>query len=202
LICKGDLTKRSRDGRRHFQPVLRMLADNASDENEKRRLLELCSAQGNEEFTQFVRQAGLSFADLLFAFPSCRPPVDRCLELLPRLMPRPYSVTCSRERNRRRVRFAFSMLHFEPIDGRRYSRHGVASDWLASLKVGDQVQVMLKEPSRFRLPPLSNSCSDVRRIPLIMIGPGTGVAPYLSFLQHILLVTPIYFHPKWFCIAA
>uniref|UniRef100_F1KY31 Methionine synthase reductase n=1 Tax=Ascaris suum TaxID=6253 RepID=F1KY31_ASCSU len=168
------------------RPLLRTLAEYASDPGEKRRLLELCSAQGNQEFIEFVRQAGLSLADILFAFPSCRPPVDRLLEHLPRLMPRPYSVASSSERSRRRVRFAFSMLHFDAVDGRRYPRHGLASDWLASLRIGDHVKIMLKEASRFRLPPPTLAKADVRRIPLIMVGPGTGVAPYLSFLQHIL----------------
>uniref|UniRef100_F1KZJ6 Methionine synthase reductase n=2 Tax=Ascaris TaxID=6251 RepID=F1KZJ6_ASCSU len=168
------------------RPLLRTLAEYASDPGEKRRLLELCSAQGNQEFIEFVRQAGLSLADILFAFPSCRPPVDRLLEHLPRLMPRPYSVASSSERSRRRVRFAFSMLHFDAVDGRRYPRHGLASDWLASLRIGDHVKIMLKEASRFRLPPPILAKADVRRIPLIMVGPGTGVAPYLSFLQHIL----------------
>uniref|UniRef100_A0A914ZRI6 Methionine synthase reductase n=1 Tax=Parascaris univalens TaxID=6257 RepID=A0A914ZRI6_PARUN len=168
------------------RPLLRTLAEYASDPGEKRRLLELCSAQGNHDFTEFVRQAGLSLADILSAFPSCRPPIDRLLEHLPRLMPRPYSVTSCSERNRRRVRFAFSMLHFDAVDGRCYPRHGLASDWLASLRLGDHVKIILKEASRFRLPPPTLAKADARRIPLIMVGPGTGVAPYLSFLQHIL----------------
>ncbi len=60
-----------------FQPLLRVLADYTSDLAEKRRLLELCSSQGVEEFTTFVRQAGLTLADVLHAFPSCLPPVER-----------------------------------------------------------------------------------------------------------------------------
>ncbi|MFH4974200.1 hypothetical protein AB6A40_000909 [Gnathostoma spinigerum] len=167
------------------RPLLRVFAENASDEKEKRRLLELCSSQGVDEFTKFIRQAGLSIADVFFAFPSAQPPVDRLIELLPRLMPRPYSVACSQKRWRRRVRFTYSMLNFPVGEGRAYPRHGLASDWLASLKVGDEIKIMLKAPSSFRFPPPLFSSLNVETLPLLMIGPGTGVAPFLSFLQEI-----------------
>ncbi|KHJ82283.1 hypothetical protein OESDEN_18025 [Oesophagostomum dentatum] len=61
------------------RPVLRALAESASNEQEKRRLLELTSAQGLSEFNDFVRQPGLSLADILFAFPSLRPSPDRLI---------------------------------------------------------------------------------------------------------------------------
>ncbi|EYB98390.1 hypothetical protein Y032_0131g1595 [Ancylostoma ceylanicum] len=45
---------------------------------------------------------------------------------------------------------------------------------------------MHKEPARFRLPPPSIPSSDAARMPLLMIGPGTGVAVFLAFCQHLL----------------
>lgn len=41
-----------------IQPVLRICADGAQNEDEKRRLLELCSAQGLADFTNYVRKVG------------------------------------------------------------------------------------------------------------------------------------------------
>lgn len=167
------------------RPLLRSLAEQTRDEGEKRRLLELCSAQGSKDFATYVQQAGLSLADLLFAFPSCQPSPDRLMELLPRLQPRPYSVACSKTRWGSRLRFIYSLMLFPVENGRRYERYGLASGWLAGLKIGDYVKVMLKNPARFRLPPPSIQSPDIRQIPLIMIGPGTGIAPFLSFLQQI-----------------
>ncbi|XGW11664.1 hypothetical protein V3C99_012834 [Haemonchus contortus] len=165
------------------RPVLRALAESATDEGEKRRLLELTSAQGLSEFNLFVRQPGLSLADILFAFPSVTPSADRLIELLPRLIPRSYSVSSCRGR---RVRFIYSVMTFTAEDGRRYPRKGVATEYLLGLKVNDIVQIMHKEPARFRLPPppLPSTCA--KDMHLLMVGPGTGVAVFLAFCQHLL----------------
>ncbi|VDM19374.1 unnamed protein product [Wuchereria bancrofti] len=150
------------------RPLLRVLAECTESECQKRRILELCSAQGVEEFTKFVRQAGLSLVDFLLNFPSCRPTVERLIELLPRLLPRPYSVTCIRELWGKRTRFIFSLLHFTAAEGRCFHRFGLSSGWLATLKKGQQVMMFLKESSRFRLPPPVHSSFDLVRTPLIM----------------------------------
>ncbi|KAJ1360129.1 FAD binding domain [Parelaphostrongylus tenuis] len=165
------------------RPILRSLAEKATDEREKRRLLELTSAQGLADFNNFVRQPGLSLADILFAFPSVRPSVDRLIELLPRLIPRSYSVSSCRGR---RVRFIYSVMSFSAEDGRRYERKGLATEWLLNLRVGDTVQIMRKEPARFRLPPPPLMPSSALQMPLLMVGPGTGVAVFLAFCQYLL----------------
>uniref|UniRef100_A0A914WD81 Methionine synthase reductase n=1 Tax=Plectus sambesii TaxID=2011161 RepID=A0A914WD81_9BILA len=162
------------------RPLLRVLADYTSNESEKRRLLELCSSQGVDEFTAFVRQAGLTIADVLHAFPSCLPPVDRLAEQLPRLIPRPYSAACAQSRWKNRVRFVYSLVEQPQGDGRSYARRGLCTDWLSGLKVGDRVPIMLKEAARFRLPQSASS------VPMILIGPGSGIAPFLGFLQEIM----------------
>ncbi|CAG9536265.1 unnamed protein product [Cercopithifilaria johnstoni] len=167
------------------RPLLRVLAECTESECQKRRILELCSAQGVEEFTKFVRQAGLSMVDFLLNFPSCRPTAERLIELLPRLLPRPYSVSCIRELWGKRLRFIFSLLRFSATDGRRFNRFGLSSGWLAMLKEGEKVLMFLKESSRFRLPPPVHSSFDITRTPLVMVCTGTALAPFLSFLQKL-----------------
>ncbi|CAJ0962742.1 unnamed protein product, partial [Mesorhabditis belari] len=168
------------------RPVLRIFAEATEDEAEKRRLLELCSAQGMAEFTAHVRQAAVSIVDVLLAFPGVRPSPERLMEQLPRLMPRPYSVANSFERCNGRPRFIYSQLDFADADGRRYKRLGLATEWLNLLRVNDKIQVIMKEPSRFRLPPPPLTWNDVSSMPLLMIGPGTGVSTFLSFMDKIL----------------
>lgn len=72
-----------------------MLAEFTSSAKEKRRLLELCSAQGSDDYTQLIREPNVNVLDVLNAFPSCQPPIERLLEHWPRLLARPYSLSSS-----------------------------------------------------------------------------------------------------------
>ncbi|CEF68988.1 Methionine synthase reductase [Strongyloides ratti] len=168
------------------RPILRILADDCTDDDERRRLLELCSVQGMSEFNNLIRSTGVTLTDVLVAFPSCEPNVDRLLELLPRLIPRPYTVSCHHSLWKNRLRFVYSLMEFPAENGRQEIRTGLATGFIKSLNVGDKLMICLKETSKFRLPPISiNNETDGYDIPLLMIGPGTGVAPFISFLQKI-----------------
>uniref|UniRef100_A0A0K0DYN3 Methionine synthase reductase n=1 Tax=Strongyloides stercoralis TaxID=6248 RepID=A0A0K0DYN3_STRER len=168
------------------RPILRILADDCSDENEKRRLLELCSVQGMSEFNSLIRNTGVTLTDVLSAFPSCEPNVDRLLELLPRLIPRPYTVSCHHSIWKNRLRFVYSLMEFSAENGRQEVRTGLATGFIKSLNVGDKLMISLKETSKFRLPPISvDNETDGYDIPLLMICIGTGIAPFISFLQKI-----------------
>jgi cytochrome P450/NADPH-cytochrome P450 reductase len=55
--------------------------------------------------------------------------------------------------------------------------HGVCSNYLASLKEGDSVRAFVKDNRSGFRPPADPA------VPMIMIGPGTGIAPFRGFLQ-------------------
>ena len=78
-----------------LQALIRVLAEFASSETEKRRLLELCSVQGSEDYTELIRKPNINVLDLLNSFPSCQPPIESLFEHLPRLLARPYSLSTS-----------------------------------------------------------------------------------------------------------
>lgn len=78
-----------------IKALIRILADCATSDVEKRRLMELCSLQGSEDYTRLVRTPELNILDFLDTFPTCHPPVERLLEQLPRLLARPYSISSS-----------------------------------------------------------------------------------------------------------
>ncbi|XP_014788148.1 methionine synthase reductase isoform X1 [Octopus bimaculoides] len=181
--------------------LLRMLVDYASDEQEKRRLQELCSKEGMSEYTTYIREPGLSLLDILLNFPSVMPPFERILELLPRLQPRPYSVASSQETDKNKLHIVFNVVQIPAGRGRRYHRQGVCTGWLEQLTLSLQsdsktdqkdlpvslsslslaekpiISFFTRTNQRFHLPSDSKT-------PLIMIGPGTGIAPFIGFLQH------------------
>lgn len=179
--------------------MLRMLVEYTNDPHEKRRLQELCSKQGAKDYQTFIRQPSISLLELLKAFPSCLPPFERLLEHLPQLNPRPYSVATSPMCHPNKLRFVFNIVEFPPHEDLRSDRKGVCTGWLSKvteitrtegsiedgmtkLQLNEQprqtcVLVASRKHNQFRLP-------KDHKTPIVMIGPGTGVAPFISFLEH------------------
>ncbi|XP_051910398.1 methionine synthase reductase isoform X2 [Hippocampus zosterae] len=172
--------------------LLRALAEHTADSVQKRRLQELCSKQGTADYNQFVRESSLSVLELLAAFPSCLPPLSLFLEHLPKLQPRPYSAASSCLRHPGKLNFVLSIVEFPACSGRPVGRRGLCTGWLFDLVTPllvlpgkaesqrclalPQIHVSLRPNRSFRQP------SDTS-VPLIMVGPGTGVAPFIGFLQ-------------------
>ncbi|XP_061121393.1 methionine synthase reductase isoform X2 [Syngnathus typhle] len=171
---------------------LRALAEHTADGVQKRRLQELCSKQGTADYNQFVRETSLCVLDLLDTFPSCLPPLSLFIEHLPKLQPRPYSVASSCLQHPGKLNFVFSVIEFPARSGRPVGRQGLCTGWLFDLvsprlvhQGKDELQhcgsvplihVSLRPNRSFRLPPDTS-------VPVVMVGPGTGVAPFIGFLQ-------------------
>ncbi|XP_045209128.2 methionine synthase reductase-like [Mercenaria mercenaria] len=183
--------------------LLRVLVEYTSDDAEKRRLQELCSKQGNEDYARFIREPSLSILDILNNFSSCLPPVDRLIEHLPRLQPRPYSVCCSPLTSPGKISFVFNVVETTAECGRTYFRKGVCTGWLEgmshSAKRDKQVQdttekeivqgIKQLEVSDIKIPIFGRTnqsfhLPDDVTVPVILIGPGTGVAPFIGYLDH------------------
>lgn len=180
---------------------IRVLSEYTADPQEKRRLQELCSKQDASDYMRFIREPGVSLLDLLNNFPSCQPPFERLLELLPRLKARPYSVSSSPLESPSCLHFVFNIVEFPAVEGIREQQQGVCTGWLnkiskvyrqgknqddnkltnsfskMTLQERPKVPVFQRKNLHFKLP--SNPDT-----PIIMIGPGTGVAPFIGFLQH------------------
>lgn len=95
------------------------------------------------------------------------------IESLRALAPRMYSIASSQAAVGEEVHLTVDYVNYAVGDEQRF---GVASHYLAHLEEGDKVPVFIDANDRFRLP--EDSSKDV-----IMIGPGTGVAPFRAFLQ-------------------
>ncbi|OSC24859.1 reductase [Mycobacterium vulneris] len=95
------------------------------------------------------------------------------LRVLKRLQPRLYSISSSPKACPGEVHLTVSPVRFN-FQG--VPRRGVCSTYLADRSPGDRIAVYLQQSSNFRPP----SDSDT---PMIMIGPGTGIAPFRGFLQ-------------------
>src|SRR5579875_2000622 len=117
-----------------------------------------------------------SLIDLLEEFPSCSMPFSIYLELLAPIRPRYYSISSSPLAQPERCSITVGV-----VGGPAWSGHGtyqgLCSTYLSHLNEGDTVYAFVQDTkSRFRLP--ENAAT-----PLIMVGPGTGLAPFRGFLQ-------------------
>jgi sulfite reductase (NADPH) flavoprotein alpha-component len=107
-------------------------------------------------------------------FPGVRPDPEAFIESLDPLQPRVYSISSSLKANPGRVSLTVDAVRYE-VDGR--TRLGVCSTFLSGRAApGDRLRVYVQKAAHFALP------ADPSK-PVIMIGPGTGVAPFRAFLQ-------------------
>ena len=95
-------------------------------------------------------------------------------DVLKRLQPRHYSISSTPFTDPGLVSLTVSVVRFDNHLGR--PRKGVCSTHLADAPAGAEVPVFVQKAPHFRVPADPNT-------PMIMVGPGTGVAPFLGFLQ-------------------
>ncbi|MBK4726900.1 NADPH-dependent assimilatory sulfite reductase flavoprotein subunit [Pantoea agglomerans] len=99
---------------------------------------------------------------------------EQLLGLLRPLTPRLYSIASSQAENETEVHITVGAVRFE-IEGR--ARAGGASSYLADrLEEDAEIRVFIEHNDNFRLPANPDA-------PVIMIGPGTGIAPFRAFMQ-------------------
>jgi cytochrome P450 / NADPH-cytochrome P450 reductase len=117
-----------------------------------------------------------SVFDLLEEHPACELPFHAFLEMLSLLAPRYYSISSSPSGDAGRCSITTAVVAAPASSGRGVYR-GVCSNYLAGRRAGDMVHATVRETKAgFRLP-------DDPSLPIIMIGPGTGLAPFRGFLQ-------------------
>lgn len=116
---------------------------------------------------------GRDVLDLVRAWPVAQLQPQAFVNLLRKLPPRLYSISSSQASVEDEVHITVAAVRYSSHDR---DREGVASGWLSDrMGEGDEVRVYIDPNKKFALPEDS--------APVIMIGPGTGVAPFRAFLQ-------------------
>ena len=176
--------------------LLRALAEHATDENERKILQYICSAEGQGVFCDFRTGPHISLVQLLHAFPSAKPPLDVLLSVLQPLMPRFYSLSndphesfLRRDGKQHRLIEIAVTVH-EADDWRSGSRTGVGSGFFQrqALKFLEAQAKGEKDPE-FYIPMFKGLMANplakqfVSDGPMLLIGAGVGIAPFRGFVQ-------------------
>jgi len=133
-------------------------------------LTELLKPERKEDLDKYLW--GMEVIDFLIEHPSIKWKPQDFVDTLAKLMPRLYSISSSLKAHPDQVHFTIDVVHYE---SRGRKRKGVCSTFLAERAEEAPVPVF-PNTSRFRLPEDGNT-------PIIMVGPGTGIAPFRAFLQ-------------------
>ena len=185
--------------------ILNSLAQFATDPEESAalRLMSSKGRIGDKLFMDYVVNQRRTVVDILKEFSSCQNvSLEGLLSILPGIPPRYYSVSSSplvKQREAPSLTVAFSVVDYLTpslvVDGKEQGRrriHGVATGWLETIcspflsdgvlanaanKPPPTVKIFPKPTTDFRLPANLST-------PMVLIGPGTGIAPFMGFLAH------------------
>lgn len=162
---------------------LRTLSQHCTDALDSARMNFLSSFEGKQAYEALLQRQKLNVVEVLALFPSCRPSSADVFfgSLMEPPQPRYYSVASSPlVRGGGVVEICFSVVQttISAIDSEEARVVcGVCTNALHGKQVGDEVMAFAKPNSTFKLP------VDKAK-PVIMCGPGTGVAPFIGFIQH------------------
>ncbi|KAG7499134.1 NADPH-dependent diflavin oxidoreductase 1 [Solea senegalensis] len=155
-----------------------LLSTFATNELEQDKLKEFSSAEGQTDLHSYCNQPRRTALEVLTDFPhtTTEIKVDYLLDLFPEIQPRSFSIASSLKAHPNRLQILVAVVRYKT---KLYKpRQGLCSTWLASLDPaqGEVCVPLWVKKGSLRFPTDTDT-------PVIMVGPGTGVAPFRSALQ-------------------
>lgn len=158
-----------------FKPrrsTMHNLASISENELEKEKLLEFTMAEGQEDLYNYVNRPRRNIVEVLddFRHTTKNLTVKLLFEIMTQIKPRAFSIASSSKNSKDEVHILVAVVHYktnliEP-------RLGLCSNWLAALKPEDETIFWIQKGTfKFNI-----------EAPMILVGPGTGVAPFRSLL--------------------
>ncbi|XP_017074053.1 NADPH-dependent diflavin oxidoreductase 1 [Drosophila eugracilis] len=156
------------------QRFLEVLGQNCIDEMEKDKLLEFCSAEGIDDLVAYVNRPRRNLLEVLedFRHATSSLTLQQLFEMMPLIQPRSFSIAS--DVSSLCLDLLVAVVEYKTI--MHTPRLGLCSNWLKNRKLGTELRGVVKKGTMVWPNDLS--------IPLIMIGPGTGIAPFRSIIQN------------------
>ncbi|KAJ1667448.1 NAPDH-dependent diflavin reductase [Coemansia sp. RSA 1813] len=148
--------------------------------DERDRLHEFSSTAGQDDLHAYCMRPRRTVAEALADFPGSPIPVAYAFDVLPAIAERSFSISSDSLHTPAAVDLTVAVVEYKTM--MHVMRRGVCTKWLAHMSTGTRVQLRIAR-GLMRLPPDSDT-------PLIMVGPGTGIAAFMAFIQHRRHVDP------------
>jgi sulfite reductase (NADPH) flavoprotein alpha-component len=153
--------------------ILNTLLAKTADATEKARLEELLKPEAKEQLKGYLEER--EFVDILAEFPNAKLTPQEFVDHLRKLMPRLYSIASSPKVYPTHVHLTVAIVRYQ-TNGRE--RVGVCSTFMS-----DRVQVNTTPVPTFVSHSHFGLAEDHAAKDVIMVGPGTGIAPFRAFVQ-------------------
>jgi len=158
--------------------ILNTLLARTTDAGEKARLEALLKPEAKEQLTGYLDER--EFVDILAEYPNAKLTPQEFVDHLRKLMPRLYSIASSPKLYPTHVHLTVAVVRYQ-TNGRE--RVGVCSTFMA-----DRVQVNVTPVPTFVSHSHFGLAEDHANKDVIMVGPGTGIAPFRAFVQERIAV--------------
>ena len=136
------------------------------------QLEELLKPENKNDLQDYI--SGREIIDLLYEFPAEELSADALISIMRKLPSRLYSIASSPKAHPQEVHLTVGVVRYH-THGRE--RKGVCSTFLAErISKGSKAEVFVTTNKKFKLP-VNNET------PIIMVGPGTGIAPFRAFIE-------------------
>lgn len=154
------------------------------ESQEDKALLEESVSKGNTKFEDLFHKRAVGLLDIHSIVPSLRLTADFIFQKCPLIMPRYYTIASSSLTHPEELTIAVSLSRYEVTIGEtKTMRDGLVSGFLEDIFKGHKdgeaytqsVMTFVKN-SNFDMP-------ESHDVPMIMVGPGTGVVPFIGFMQ-------------------
>ncbi|CAO2171358.1 unnamed protein product [Urochloa humidicola] len=156
---------------RYFFEVMSFFA---TAEHEKEKLQYFASPEGRDDLYRYNQKESRTVLEVLEDFPSVQMPFEWLVQLTPPLKKRAFSISSSPLAHPNQVHLTVSIVSW--LTPFKRKRHGLCSTWLAGFNPSKDnlIPCWICQGS---LPPPHPS------VPLVLIGPGTGCAPFRAFVE-------------------
>ncbi|KAE8663810.1 NADPH-dependent diflavin oxidoreductase 1 [Hibiscus syriacus] len=146
----------------------------ATAEHEKERLQYFASPEGRDDLYQYNQKERRTVLEVLEDFPSVKMPFEWLVQLVPPLKNRAFSISSTPLAHPNQVHLTVDVVSWTTPFKRK--RRGLCSTWLASLDPEQRIHIPVWfHKGLLPIPPTS--------LPLILVGPGTGCAPFHGFVK-------------------